>query len=126
LDADPETLDWIQKGGIAATIAQKPYTMAYVGMQMLDILYHHKPAALGKRLGQGYLCAGSELRGYWFGFDRQDEPRFFSAGGKEFDFGAQVGGRRHRSKSRGQRFEVRLQRLKTKTCFLVFTSAICL
>jgi len=42
----PETLDWIQKGGIAATIAQKPYTMAYVGMQMLDTLYHRKPTAL--------------------------------------------------------------------------------
>jgi ribose transport system substrate-binding protein len=46
MDADPETLDWIQKGGIAATIAQKPYTMAYVGMQMLDTLYHHKPPSL--------------------------------------------------------------------------------
>ena len=46
MDTDPETLDWIQKGGIAATIAQKPYTMAFVGMQMLDNLYHHKPASL--------------------------------------------------------------------------------
>src|SRR5579863_3688417 len=46
MDTDPETLDWIKKGGIAATIAQKPYTMAFVGMQMLDNLYHHKPPAL--------------------------------------------------------------------------------
>src|SRR5580693_5928325 len=46
MDTDPETLNWIQKGGIAATIAQKPYTMAYVGMQMLDNLYHHKPPSL--------------------------------------------------------------------------------
>ncbi len=46
MDTDPETLDWIQKGRIAATIAQKPYTMAYVGMQMLDALYHLKPPAL--------------------------------------------------------------------------------
>src|SRR6202158_75929 len=46
MDTDPETLAWIQKGGIAATIAQKPYTMAFVGMQMLDNLYHHKPPAL--------------------------------------------------------------------------------
>jgi ribose transport system substrate-binding protein len=46
MDTDPETLDWIQKGVIAATIAQKPYTMAYVGMQMLDTLYHHKPPTL--------------------------------------------------------------------------------
>ncbi len=46
MDTDPETLDWIKKGGIAATIAQKPYTMALVGMQMLDNLYHHKPPSL--------------------------------------------------------------------------------
>src|SRR6267154_4026185 len=46
MDTDPETLDWIKRGGIAATIAQKPYSMAFVGMQMLDNLYHHKPASL--------------------------------------------------------------------------------
>jgi ribose transport system substrate-binding protein len=46
MDTDPETLGWIKKGGIAATIAQKPYTMAFVGLQMLDNLYHHKPPAL--------------------------------------------------------------------------------
>jgi ribose transport system substrate-binding protein len=46
MDTDQETLDWIKKGMIAATIAQKPYTMAFVGMQMLDNLYHHKPASL--------------------------------------------------------------------------------
>jgi ribose transport system substrate-binding protein len=46
MDTDPETLEWIQKGGIAATLAQKPYTMAFVGMQMLDNLYHHKPPSL--------------------------------------------------------------------------------
>lgn len=48
MDTDPETLDWIQKGQIAATIGQKPYTMAFVGMQMLDNLYHHKPSSLDK------------------------------------------------------------------------------
>ena len=46
MDTDPETLNWIQKGAIAATIAQKPYTMAFVGLQMLDNLYHHKPPSL--------------------------------------------------------------------------------
>jgi len=46
MDTDPETLEWIKKGGIAATITQKPYTMAFVGMQMLDNLYHHKPSSL--------------------------------------------------------------------------------
>jgi ribose transport system substrate-binding protein len=46
MDTDPDTLDWIQKGVIAATIAQKPYTMSYVGLRMLDDLYHHKPPSL--------------------------------------------------------------------------------
>jgi ribose transport system substrate-binding protein len=46
MDTDQETLDWIKKGVIAATISQKPYTMAFVGLQMLDNLYHHKPSAL--------------------------------------------------------------------------------
>jgi ribose transport system substrate-binding protein len=46
MDTDPETLDWIKKGGITATVTQKPYTMAFVGMQMLDNLHHHKPPAL--------------------------------------------------------------------------------
>src|SRR5579862_6551007 len=46
MDTDQETLDWVKKGVIAATISQKPYTMAFVGMQMLDNLYHHKPPSL--------------------------------------------------------------------------------
>jgi len=46
MDTDQETLDWIQKDMIAATIAQKPYAMAFVGIQMLDTLYHHKPSSL--------------------------------------------------------------------------------
>jgi len=46
MDTDPETLGWIQKGLIIATIAQKPYTMSYVGLTMLDDLHHNKPASL--------------------------------------------------------------------------------
>jgi len=42
MDTDPDTLDWISKGVIAATIAQKPYTMAMVGLRALDDLYHSK------------------------------------------------------------------------------------
>ena len=42
MDTDADTLEWIQKGVIAATISQKPYTMAYVGAMMLDHLYHNK------------------------------------------------------------------------------------
>ena len=46
MDTDPRTLEWIQKGLIAATIAQKPYTMAYYGTKLLDQLYHHKLPSL--------------------------------------------------------------------------------
>jgi ribose transport system substrate-binding protein len=42
MDTDPDTLEWIRRGQIAATISQKPYTMAYFGVMMLDHLYHHK------------------------------------------------------------------------------------
>ncbi|HEV3199532.1 MAG TPA: substrate-binding domain-containing protein [Bryobacteraceae bacterium] len=42
MDTDPNTLTWIQKGAIAATIAQKPYTMAHFGVSLLDSLYHEK------------------------------------------------------------------------------------
>src|ERR1700752_539240 len=48
MDTDQETLHWIQKGVIAATSSQKPYTMAFVGLQMLDNLYHHKPLSLDR------------------------------------------------------------------------------
>jgi ribose transport system substrate-binding protein len=46
MDTDKDTLDWIQKGGIAATIAQKPFTMAFYGVKILDDLHHYKPAKL--------------------------------------------------------------------------------
>ena len=42
MDSDERTLTWIQKGKIAATIAQKPFTMAYYGAIMLDDLHHYK------------------------------------------------------------------------------------
>lgn len=46
MDADPATLGWIQKGVIAATISQKPYTMAFLGLKMLDNLHHEGLATL--------------------------------------------------------------------------------
>ncbi len=46
MDTDPQTLEWIQKGVIAATVAQKPYTMAFYGLKNLDDLHHHKVASL--------------------------------------------------------------------------------
>lgn len=46
MDTDAETLQYVQNGGIAATISQRPYTMAYYGLQMLDDLHHRKPKTL--------------------------------------------------------------------------------
>jgi ribose transport system substrate-binding protein len=46
MDTDDQTLEWIEKGGIAATIGQKPFTMAYVGVRMLDDIHHNKPEPL--------------------------------------------------------------------------------
>lgn len=81
MDTDPETLDWIQKGVIAATIAQKPYTMAFVGMQMLDNLYHHKPSSLEKDWSRDsyapipmFVDTGSDL------IDKSNVDSFIQAG----------------------------------------------
>jgi ribose transport system substrate-binding protein len=38
MDTMPTTLDWIDKGKIAATVSQKPFTMAYFGIRMLGDL----------------------------------------------------------------------------------------
>jgi ribose transport system substrate-binding protein len=40
-DKDPETLDWIDKGAINATVVQKPYIMSYYGIKFLDDLHHN-------------------------------------------------------------------------------------
>ena len=81
MDTDQETLDWIQKGVIAATISQKPYTMAYVGMQMLDDLYHHKPPSLDKDWAidnyspiPSFVDTGSDL------IDKSNVESFIQAG----------------------------------------------
>jgi ribose transport system substrate-binding protein len=47
MDTDDKTLDWVKQGVIAATVAQKPYTMGYVGIKMLDD-YHHSKADISK------------------------------------------------------------------------------
>lgn len=41
MDTDQRTLEGVQKGLVTATIAQKPFTMAFVGLKMLDDLHHH-------------------------------------------------------------------------------------
>ena len=47
-DANQDTLDAIKAGVIDSTIVQKPYTMAYVGLKMLDEVFHAPPRELGK------------------------------------------------------------------------------
>jgi ribose transport system substrate-binding protein len=42
MDADPQTTTLITRGTIAATVAQKPYTMGYFGLQFLDDLHHNR------------------------------------------------------------------------------------
>jgi ribose transport system substrate-binding protein len=44
MDTMDKTMEWMKKGMIRATIAQRPYTMAYFGTRMLDDFHHAKPA----------------------------------------------------------------------------------
>ena len=46
MDTDDRTLEGIRKGVISATIGQKPFTMAFFGLKMLDDLHHHPPSSL--------------------------------------------------------------------------------
>jgi len=41
MDKSPETLDWISRGAISATITQKSYTMSFYGLRFLDDLHHN-------------------------------------------------------------------------------------
>jgi ribose transport system substrate-binding protein len=43
MDTQEGTLNWMRKGMIRATIAQKPYTMAFFGLHVLDDFHHVKP-----------------------------------------------------------------------------------
>jgi len=47
-DVNQDTLDGIKSGTIDSTVAQKPYTMAYVGLKALDEIFHAPPKELGK------------------------------------------------------------------------------
>jgi len=44
MDTQEGTMTWLGKGMIRATIAQKPYTMAYFGTRVLDDFHHAKPS----------------------------------------------------------------------------------
>jgi ribose transport system substrate-binding protein len=47
-DVNQDTLDGIKAGTIDSTVAQKPYTMAYVGLKALDEVFHAPPRELNK------------------------------------------------------------------------------
>jgi ribose transport system substrate-binding protein len=47
-DVDQDTLDGIKAGTIDSTVAQKPFTMGYVGLRALDQIYHDPPMQLTK------------------------------------------------------------------------------
>jgi ribose transport system substrate-binding protein len=47
-DVNQDTLDGIKAGTIDATVAQKPYTMGYVGLKALDEVFHNPPRQFGK------------------------------------------------------------------------------
>ena len=47
-DVNQDTLDGIKAGTIDATVAQKPFTMGYVGLKMLDEVFHAPPPQLTK------------------------------------------------------------------------------
>ena len=52
MDTDQRTLDWIKKDRIAGTIAQKPFTMGFVGVQVLDTMHHYPPNPLDRMWAQ--------------------------------------------------------------------------
>ena len=51
MDTDPRTLDWIKKDRIAGTLAQKPFSMGFVGVGTLDMMHHYPPSPLDKAWG---------------------------------------------------------------------------
>ncbi|MDZ7638936.1 MAG: substrate-binding domain-containing protein [Bryobacterales bacterium] len=46
MDTAANTLEWIEKGKIAATVMQKPYTMGYYGLKALGEIVLQKPSNL--------------------------------------------------------------------------------
>jgi ribose transport system substrate-binding protein len=52
MDTDSRTLEGIRKGLITATIGQKPFTMAFLAIKMLDDLHHHPLKSLTANFAQ--------------------------------------------------------------------------
>jgi ribose transport system substrate-binding protein len=47
-DVSADTLAAIKAGTIDSTVVQKPFTMGYVGLKLLDLVFHDPPAQYGK------------------------------------------------------------------------------
>jgi ribose transport system substrate-binding protein len=47
-DVNQDTLDGIKDGTIDSTVAQKPFTMGYIGLKALDEVFHAPPKQLSK------------------------------------------------------------------------------
>ena len=52
MDTDQRTLEGIRKGLISATIGQKPFTMAFFGLKMLDDMHHNPLSSLTRDWSQ--------------------------------------------------------------------------
>jgi ribose transport system substrate-binding protein len=48
MDVDQATLELVKDGTIQATISQKPYTMALLGLKALDDLHHYPLTPLAR------------------------------------------------------------------------------
>ena len=51
MDVDQATLELVKDGTIQATISQKPYTMALLGLKALDDLHHYPLKPLARDYG---------------------------------------------------------------------------
>jgi len=51
-DVNPDTLNGIKDGSINATVAQKPFTMGFIGLRSLDQVFHNPPPSLAKDYSQ--------------------------------------------------------------------------
>ena len=51
MDVDQPTLELVKDGTIKATISQKPFTMAFLGLKALDDLHHYPLKPLARDYG---------------------------------------------------------------------------
>jgi ribose transport system substrate-binding protein len=51
MDVDQATLELVKDGTISATISQKPFTMAFLGLKALDDIHHYPLKPLARDYG---------------------------------------------------------------------------